>query len=146
MSDLFAAIEEGATLAEMQGVTQEMGDAIAALAEAELFAGRIEIARAILEGLVVTDPRDAGAWTLLSRAHRRLAQPLAARFCAEVALNIAPADPHARLARAESWLAMPGEQARAREDLLAISGDVLVGPRARALLGALPGRAGGDLP
>ena len=39
----------------------------------------------ILEGLVVTNHEDAGAWALLSQAHRRLGQPLAARFCAEVA-------------------------------------------------------------
>lgn len=137
-TDLMEALEEGATLAELQGVTREMGDAIAALAEAELAAGRLETARAILEGLVVTNPKDVGAWTLLSRTHRRLGQPLAARFCAEVALNVAPSNPHARLARAESYLATPGEQAAAREDLTAIADDEGVGPRARALLAALP--------
>jgi len=140
MDDLMEAIEKGATLAELQGVTQEMGDAIAALAEAELAEGRIDAARAILEGLVVTNPKDARAWTLLSRAHRRLGQPLAGRFCAEVALNVAPSDPHARLARAESCLATPGAQGEAREDLAAIAGDEVVGPRARALLLALPAR------
>lgn len=133
------SIEEGATLAELQGVTQEMGDAIAALAEAELAAGRVETARAILEGLVVTNPKDQTAWTLLSRAHRRIGQPLAARFCAEVAVSLAPEDGRARLARAEALMATPGSQEAARADLAAILADEEVGPRARALLQALVG-------
>jgi hypothetical protein len=138
MTDLIEAIAEGATLAELQGLTQEMGDAIAALAEAELSAGRLEIARTILEGLVVTNPKDADGWILLSRTHRRLGQPLAARFCAEVALSVVPGEPRARLARAESCLATPGELAAARSDLAAIADDPAVGERARALLAALP--------
>lgn len=127
------------TLAEEQGITQEIGDAIACLAEAELEAGRIDIARAILEGLVVTNHEDAGAWALLSRAHRRLGNPLAARFCAEVAARLAPRDPDVRLARAESLLAMPEEREAGRVELasLAASEDPAVGERARALLGAL---------
>lgn len=133
------SIEEGATLAELQGVTQEMGDAIAALAEAELAAGRVETARAILEGLVVTNPKDQAAWTLLSRAHRRMGQPLAARFCAEVAVSLAPEDARARLARAEALMVTPGSQEAARADLAAILADEELGPRARALLQALTG-------
>ena len=66
------------TLAEAQGMTPELGDAIAALAEAELAAGRAEVARALLEGLVVTNHEDAAAWALLASAHRKLGQPLAA--------------------------------------------------------------------
>ncbi len=139
MEKLVEALGNGKTLAEVQGITPEIGDAIACLAEAELEAGRIDIARAILEGLVVTNHQDAGAWALLSRAHRRLGQPLAARFCAEVAAKLAPEDPHARLARAESLLALPDEREAARADLgaLAAGTDPEVGPRARALLGAL---------
>ncbi len=141
MGNLIDALADGRTLAEEQGIPQEIGDAIACLAEAELEAGRVEIARAILEGLVVTNHRDAGAWALLSRAHRRLGQPLAARFCAEVAARLAPADPHVRLARAESLLAVPAEHAAARAELagLAEGADPDVAPRARALLGALSG-------
>ncbi len=135
----------GRTLAEEQGITKEIGDAIACLAEAELEAGRVETARAILEGLVVTNHLDADAWALLSRAHRRLGQPLAARFCAEVAAKLAPADPHVRLARAESLLALPEEREAAREELATLAGEGEVADRARALLGALPppGAAGG---
>jgi thioredoxin-like negative regulator of GroEL len=131
----------GRTLAEAQGITQEIGDAIACLAEAELEAGRVDIARAILEGLVVTNHRDAGAWALLSRAHRRLAHPLAARFCAEVSVKLAPGDPHARLARAESLIARPEERDAGRAELAALADDpdAEVGARARALLGALSG-------
>lgn len=139
MADVIEAGRHGRTLAEEQGITQEIGDAIACLAEAELEAGRIDIARAILEGLVVTNHRDAGAWALLSRAHRKLANPLAARFCAEVSVRLAPGDPVARLARAESLLARPEEREDARAELTTLAGDPdpEVGPRARVLLGAL---------
>ncbi|HET7824461.1 MAG TPA: hypothetical protein VFK90_03970 [Anaeromyxobacter sp.] len=140
MEDPVDVIASGRTLAEAQGITAEIGDAIACLAEAELEAGRVDIARAILEGLVVTNHRDAGAWALLSRAHRRLSHPLAARFCAEVSLRLAPGEGDARLARAESLLAQPEERDAARAELAALAedSDPAVGARARALLGALP--------
>jgi Flp pilus assembly protein TadD len=131
------ALESACTLAEAQGITPEMGDVITALAEAELDAGRVETARAILEGLVTTNHLDAGAWALLSRAHRRLRQPLAARFCAEVAAKLAPDDPSVRLARAESLLASGGEREAGRAELVRLAADERVGPRARALLAAL---------
>jgi hypothetical protein len=139
MKDPVEVPRSGTTLAEEQGITQEIGDAIACLAEAELEAGRVDVARAILEGLVVTNHLDAGAWALLSRAHRRLSNPLAARFCAEVSVKLAPGDPGARLARAESLLARPEERVAARAELtsLARDPDPLVGPRAQALLLAL---------
>jgi tetratricopeptide (TPR) repeat protein len=137
-TDLEGALEAGATLAELQGWTEELGAAIARLAAAELDAGRCDTARVILEGLVVTNPRDAEAWSLLSRVHRRLGQPLAARFCADVALELDPADAAARLARAEALLATPGAWDDARSDLAAIQADEDVGARARALLAALP--------
>jgi tetratricopeptide (TPR) repeat protein len=136
-NDLTDALESGATLAELQGWTEELGDAIARLAEAELDAGRLETAKAVLEGLVVTNPRDGQAWTLLSRTHRRLGQPLAARFCADVAVRLDAGDARARLARAEALLASPGAQSEARTDLAAIAQDDDVGARARALLAAL---------
>ena len=131
------AAEDGGTLAEVQGITREMGDAIAALAEAELEAGRVETARAILEGLVVTNHLDASAWALLSRAHRRLRQPLAARFCAEVAARLAPEDPTVRLARAESLLGSAAEREAGRAELSRLASDDRVGARASALLAAL---------
>jgi predicted Zn-dependent protease len=132
---LVEALERGATLAEAQGITREMGDVIAALAEAELEAGRLEVARAILEGLVATNHLDAAAWALLSRAHRRLRQPLAARFCAEVAVRLVPADPAVRLARAEALLL--GDREEGRAELARLAEDAAAGPRARALLAAL---------
>jgi thioredoxin-like negative regulator of GroEL len=136
--NVIEAVEEGRTLAEIQGIPQEIGDAIACLAEAELEAGRVETARAILEGLVVTNHEDAGAWALLSQAHRRLAQPLAARFCAEVAATLAPGDPFVRLTRAESLLATPaGGREEACSELRAVAEDPEVGYRARTLLAAL---------
>jgi predicted Zn-dependent protease len=125
------------TWAEEQGMTPELGDAIAALAEAELDAGRAEVARALLEGLVVTNHEDASAWALLSAAHRKLAQPLAARFCAEVAAKLAPEDPWVRLTRAESLLASPDGAEPGRAELSRLVSDAEVGGRARALLAAL---------
>lgn len=135
-----AALEDllarGGTLAEAQGITREMGDAIAAVAEAELEAGRPEVARAVLEGLVLTNHLDAAAWALLSRTHRRLRHPLAARFSAEVAARLAPGDPAVRLARAEALLGA-GERDAGRAELVLLASDDAVGPRARALLAAL---------
>lgn len=125
------------TLAELQGMTPELGEAIVRLAEEELEAGRAAAARTILEGLVVTNHRDPDAWALLSVAHRRLGQPLAARFCAEVAARLAPGDPWVRLTRAESLLGLPGAGAQARSELAALVPDLQVGARARALLAAL---------
>jgi hypothetical protein len=130
-------LSRAATLAELQDMPQQIGDAIAALAEAELAAGRVETARAILEGLVVTNHQDAGAWALLSTAHRKLAQPLAARFCAEVAAKLAPAEPFVRLVRVESLLAAGADPEPARAELAELVGDAGVGPRARTLLAAL---------
>ena len=115
--NVIEAMEQGATLAEIQGIPQEIGDAIACLAEAELEAGRVETARAILEGLVVTNHEDAGAWALLSQAHRRLGQPLAARFCAEVAADARPggsASRDSRARRACSRCREPSGRRRAR--------------------------------
>ncbi len=134
----FDAVDDAGTLAEVQGITQQMGDAIAALAEAELEAGRADTARAILEGLVVTNHLDARSWTLLSRAHRRLGQPLAARFCAEVGAKLAPEDPAVRLARAESLLSTAADRDAGRAELSRLASDAEVGARARALLAALP--------
>jgi predicted Zn-dependent protease len=128
---------EDPTLAELQGMTPELGEAILRLAEEELGAGRLARARTLLEGLVVTNHRDADAWALLSTTHRRLGQPLAARFCAEVASRLAPGDPWVRLTRAESLLGLPGPRAEARTELAALAPDAGVGPRARSLLAAL---------
>ncbi|MGC3997020.1 MAG: hypothetical protein QM767_05650 [Anaeromyxobacter sp.] len=131
-----AALAGGATLAEVHGLTAELGGAILDLAEAELRAGRLEQARTLLEGLVVSNPFDGHAWGLLSSTHRRLGQPLAARFCAEVAVKLVPEDPWARLARVESCLAM-GQGEEARAELCALTDDTEVGGRARMLAGAL---------
>jgi len=114
-----------------------LGDAITCLAGAEIEAGRLDTARALLEGLVVADHAAPAAWALLSRTHRRLGQPLAARFCAEVASRLAPDDPEVRLARAEAQLAVPGERAEGKRALAPLAGEGAVGTRARALLAAL---------
>ena len=131
------ALSGDPTLAELQGMTPELGQAIARLAEDELAAGRLTQARTILEGLVVTNHRDADAWGLLSVVHRRLGQPLAARFCAEVAARLAPDDPWVRLTRAESLLGLAGMTGEARSELAALAPHGEVGPRARSLLAAL---------
>lgn len=137
MSDVTEAVPTGRTLAEVQGIPQEIGDAIACLAEAELEAGRAEVARVLLEGLVATNHLDATAWALLSRVHRRLHQPLAGRFCAEVGVRLAPGDPAVRLARAEALLGSAADRAEGRAELVRLAADPTAGPRARALLAAL---------
>ncbi len=130
-------ISDDPTMAELLGMTPELGEAIARLAEDELEAGRLAQARTILEGLVVTNHRDADAWALLSVTHRRQGRPLAARFCAEVASRLAPGDPWVRLTRAESLLSLSGPTAEARTELAALAPDGQVGSRARSLLAAL---------
>jgi cytochrome c-type biogenesis protein CcmH/NrfG len=123
-----------ATLAEAVGLTVELGEAIADLAERELMAGRTEAARVILEGLVVSNPREARGWILLARVHRGLGQPLAARFCAEVAAILEPEQPEALLARAEGLLPFEEERASGLEQLGRLAaGEGAVAARAAAL-------------
>jgi thioredoxin-like negative regulator of GroEL len=123
-----------ATLAEALGLTEELGEAIASLAEGELAAGRSDAARTILEGLVVTNPRDARGWILLARVHRGLGQPLASRFCAEVAGLLAPASPEAQLARAEGLLLFDEDRETGLELLARLAtGEGVVAERAVAL-------------
>lgn len=130
----------GGTLAEAQGMTEELAREAARLAGEELEAGRLDTARAILEGLAVTNPYDPAPWAMLALLARRRGQPLAARVCAETARRLAPDDPQVRLVRAEVLLADPGERERARAELAALAGacgPVPVAERARALLTAL---------
>ena len=49
----------GVTLAQVQGFTEELGAAVASFAAQEAADGDLDTARGILEGLVVTNPRDA---------------------------------------------------------------------------------------
>ena len=131
-------IESDLTLAEALGLTEELEEAMARIAEAELEAGRPQAARTILEGLAVGRPRDPEAWVLLAKTHRALEQPLAARFCAEVAALLAPDWPAARLARAEGLLAFPEERGVGRALLTALAEEpVAESGRARQLLEAL---------
>ena len=135
-------IEEARTLAEALGMTDELAEAIARVAADELGAGRPDPARVILEGLVVANPRAVGAWMLLARVHRALGQPLAARFCAEVAGSLAPGEADARLARAEGLLPFPEDRAEARALLTGLANeDGDAGERARSLLTAIGGSA-----
>jgi len=128
------------TLAQAMGMTEELGEAILGIAEAELDEGRSEAARTILEGLVAANPHDAGGWALLARVHRSLRQPLAARFCAEVAARLAPEAPAARLARAEGLLPFPEERTAARVLLASLAAEGgPEGNRAAALLAAIGG-------
>jgi predicted Zn-dependent protease len=126
------------TLAEAQGLTADLGRAMAELAARELDGGRLENARAILEGLAISNPHDPAAWCLLALVERRRGRLLAARFCAEVALQLAPADPQVRLVRAEVLLATPEDRGEGRAEIAALSSSAgHVGDRARALLAAM---------
>lgn len=139
-------LRAGRTLAELQGFPGELGAAVASLAAREAAGGDLEVARGILEGLVVTNPRDALAWALLSQVERRRGDPLTALLCAEAAARLAPGDRQVRLARVEALLCVPADagtgggerRAVARADLRALqSGADEVARRAGALLRAL---------
>jgi predicted Zn-dependent protease len=127
----------GKTLAEAQGMTAELGRAVALVAAGALSADRLEAAREILEGLVATNPRDPMAWALLSTACRRQGQLEAARLCAGAAARLAPADARVRLVRAEALLAC-GDREEGLLELRAVAreGGAAAG-RARALLEAI---------
>lgn len=141
-------LKAGRTLAELQGFTEEMGAVVATLAAREAAEGDLAVARGILEGLVVTNPRDALAWALLSQVERRRGEPWTALLCAEAAARLAPGDRQVRLARAEALLAVPADAGTgrgrrldvARADLRELGGGAdEVARRARSLLGALGG-------
>ena len=136
----------GRTLAELQGFTAEMGAAVASLAAQQAGSGDLELARGILEGLVVTNPRDALAWAMLSQVERRRGEPFTALLCAEAAAHLAPDDRQVRLARVEALLAVPpgagtggaGRRELARAELAGLeTGADGVARRAGALLRAL---------
>ena len=100
-------LKAGRTLAEIQGFTADMGAAVVSLAAREAADGNLAVAREILEGLLVTNPRDALAWALLSQVERRRGDPYTAILCAEAAFRLAPEDRQVRLARAEALLGIP---------------------------------------
>lgn len=141
-------LKAGRTLAELQGFTEELGAAVASLAAREAAEGNLDVARGILEGLVVTNPRDALAWALLSQVERRRGEAWMALLCAEAAIRLAPDDRQVRLARAEALLAVPADAGTscgrrleaARGDLRDLGGGTdEVARRAGALLRALGG-------
>ncbi len=140
--DAMITLEElasGATLAQAQGLTQELGRAVASVASEEAAAGHLETAREILEGLAVTNPYDAATWAMLAVVDRRRGKLLSARVCAETAYRLAPLDRHVRLVRAEVLLCLPEYRARAGCELrrLCEGAEDEVTGRARALRTAL---------
>ena len=126
------------TLAEAQGMTAEIGRAIADVANDELQAGRIAVARTILHGLAVSNPYDAATWVMLAVLERRSGRLVTARVCAETAYRLAPRDEQVRLVRAEVLLCIPPERPRALSELRALRDTVgPIGQRAMALLVAV---------
>jgi cytochrome c-type biogenesis protein CcmH/NrfG len=136
--DRLNGVARAETPAQAQGMTEELGRAMVRLAADELDAGRVEAARSILEGLVVTNPHDHAPWALLAAVEKRRGCSLAARVCAAIAYELAPEDPQVQLAYAEALLGDAEERPAARARL-AVLGEALgvVGDRARALLTAL---------
>ncbi len=129
---------KGRTLAEAMGMTAELGCAVTRLAGAELEAGRLDTAEAILEGLAIVNPRDPMPWAMLAQVARRQGKVWAAYLCAEAAARLAPHDVQVRLVHAEALLGIPEEAARGREALRALAGaGGAAAERARALLQAL---------
>jgi predicted Zn-dependent protease len=126
------------TLAEAEGMTSELGEAILSMAAAELEAGRLERAAILLEGLAVANPFEPEAWALLAQVHRRADRRRAARACAEVAVQLAPGQLAVKLVRAEVLLGDAAEAAQARTDLTAVAaGPGAAAQRARMLLRGL---------
>jgi predicted Zn-dependent protease len=128
----------GATPAEEQGMTEEIGRAIAGVASDEIEAGRLDTAREILQGLAVSNPYDPATWAMLAVLERRRGKLLAARVCAETAYRLAPADDQVRLVRAEVLLCTPADRQRAAaelRELVPVGGPIAA--RASALLTAL---------
>jgi Flp pilus assembly protein TadD len=131
-------LEVGETAAEILEIPPEVKALVANVAVAALEAGRVGEAEKVLEGLVALHPRDASAWAHLARAHARTGKGLAARFAAEVARQLAPADPEVRLAHAEVLLGASDGRLAAVEELRGLRESAgAVGERAAALLSAL---------
>lgn len=121
----------------------EIRELVAAVAATALEAGRAAEAEKVMEGLVAVHPRDAASWALLARAHLRTGKELAARFAAEVGLQLSPGDPEVRLAYAEVRLGGDEGRAAAIEELRGLrSTPGAIGERASALVSAL-GAPGG---
>jgi Flp pilus assembly protein TadD len=126
------------TLSEIVELPEEVREVVASVAAAALEAGRAAEAEKVMEGLVAIRPRDASSWALLSRAHLRTGKDLAARFAAEVAVQLAPDDPAVRLAHAEVLLGADEGRACAIQELRGLrSVPGAIGERATALLSAL---------
>jgi predicted Zn-dependent protease len=131
------SLREGKTLAQEIGMTQEIARAIAGMAIEEMRAGRMENARTIAEGLLVCNPADAANWLLMAEVHRRGRDHQAARFCAENASKLEPADDELMLALAQLMLASE-ERDRGLEKLSQIAArDSSAGRRAGKLLQAM---------
>lgn len=131
-------LSEGRTLAEAQGMTAEIGRAIARIAEEEIRSNGLETAREILEGLAIANPYDPAPWALLTQVERRRGKQGSARLCAEIAHRLAPADPQVRLIRAETLLYLPDGRPAAERELRELTGAPgNVGIRAKALLSAM---------
>lgn len=136
--ELMRRIEAGESVGEILEMPAEVKELVAGVASAALDAGRVAEAEQILEGLVALHPRDPVHWSLLARAHVRTGKPLAARFAAEVARQLAPADPAVRLAHAEVMLGTADGRGGAIEALRALAGEPgEAGTRAATLLAAL---------
>jgi len=91
-------LASGTTLAEAQGWSEEMGRAAAELAGRELEAGRLEIARQILEGLAITNPQPQP--TQIIRRERRVR-------AMDVSSGTMAADGHGRVDLASSGGSSP---------------------------------------
>lgn len=138
--DTHGRIEAGATAAAQVEVPAEVRELVASVAAAALEEGRVAEAEKVLEGLVAIHPREATSWALLARAHQRAGKELAARFAAEVGLQLAPQDPVVRLAHAEVLLGAEDGRSAAVEALQGLrSAPGAIGERASALVAALGG-------
>lgn len=128
------------TWAEVEGMSWEDAKAMAQVACDLAAAGRLEEARAIFEGMVEVNPKDAAAHSALGTVYQKLARPEAALTEYGHALALDPENPVALANRGELRLKQ-GDPGGCADLALAIASDpegrTSAGRRASAIAKAL---------
>lgn len=139
-SRLAAVVRGEVTLAQLQGITSGEARAIAQAGCELSAAGRLEEARILFQGLVATNPKDAGAHAALGTVYQRLGRSEDARASYDAALALSPRHPVALSNRGELRLRAGdrgGQEDLARAAEADPEGRTRAGRRARELLEAL---------
>ena len=127
------------TLKELRGYTDDGLRAVARQAIVLFQHGRIEDARALFQGLLAVDPRDAYFARLLGVAECAAGNLEGALAAFDVGIKLDPEESAGYLGRAEVLIAM-GQRPKAAEDLkraIAKRSDARLTSRAKAILSGL---------